>query len=321
MTHKVYCFIIFLTVFTIQNHVRRYSGWGYQYPLAKGIDAMASISKNIKSALFLFTLIFVLINPGICAEQIFYSIQFATSRNLKDVNAQVNSLKAKGRTVFWEKTDIAGMGQLFRVYVGRYNNWDDAVAFRDRLKKAGAEGPLGIQWFSEAVEPKDEHEPPKLIVSKKLAFVKPLYSTSAKNRFVDNKDGTITDTATNLMWIKNGWRLEFISALPWFEALDKVRSFKYRNYTDWRLPTIEEWNSLIDTNKQNPALVEPNPFENIISHMPYWSKTEFTYDKNHICDENCTFDSYIVLLWSGTTYHQKKSNRAFILPVRSITTQ
>jgi len=280
---------------------------------------MASTFKNIvKSVLFLFAVIFVLSDPAICAKQVFYSIHFATLKDIRDVNKQVNLLKEKGKMVFWEKTEIPAMGQFYRVYVGRYKTWNGAVAFRDKLKSAGVVGPLGIQWFSETVESKEVQEPPKLIESKKSAFVQPSYSAPEKDRFVDNKDGTVTDTVTNLMWIKNGWRLEFISALPWFEAMDKVKNFKHGNFSDWRLPTIEEWNSLIDPGNQNPALVEPNPFVNIISHIPYWSKTEFKYDKNHICIDKCSLDSYIVTLWSGITYHQKKSKRAFILPVRSI---
>ena len=283
---------------------------------------MASTFKSIvKSVLFFLAVIFVLIDPAICAEQVFYSIQFATAHYLKDVNKQVNLLKEKGKIVFWEKTEGPDVGRLFRIYIGRYKDWNDAVAFRDKLINEGAVGHLGIQWFSEAVEPKWVQESPKLLVSKKPTFVRPLPPVQKKDRFLDNKDGTVTDTQTNLMWIKNGWRMEFISALPWFEAMEKVENFKHGNFDDWRLPTIEEWNSLIDTNHKNPALVAPNPFENIISHMPYWSKTEYTYDKNHTCNKECPFDSYIVTLWSGIIYHQKKRSRAFILPVRSIVTQ
>jgi hypothetical protein len=293
----------------------------YQYPIAERVITMGSIHKSIlKSVLFSLVVIFVLTDPVICAGKGFYSIHFATLKDFRDVNKQVNLLKEKGKVVFWEKTEIPAVGQFYRVYIGRINSWNDAVAFREKLKSSGDIGPLGIQWFNETLEPKEIDEPPKMIVSKKLAFVRPLYSDPKKDRFIDNKDGTVTDTKTKLMWIKNGWRMEFISALTWFEAMEKVKKFKHGNFKDWRLPTVEEWNSLIDTNNKNPALIEPNPFENIISHMPYWSKTEFAYDKNHISNDQSAHDSYIVTLWSGRTYHQKKTKRAFVLPVRLIET-
>lgn len=258
------------------------------------------------------------VNTAHGSQEVYYSIHFASLKNLQAVNQQINSLKEKGKMVFWERIERPGIGSFFRVYVGRYPDWDQALAFREKLKASGVEGPLGIQWFSKAFEEQKEAEPPRLIVSKKPDTIIPAPPPRDPNRFVDNEDGTITDTRTNLMWIKNGWRLEFISALPWFEALDKCKNFTDGKYTDWRLPTIEEWSTLIDITNQNPALVEPNPFVNIISHMPYWSNSEFTYGQNHTCTTRCPFDSYTVMLWSGRIAHQKKSKRAFIMPVRTI---
>ncbi|MFC1829747.1 DUF1566 domain-containing protein [Thermodesulfobacteriota bacterium] len=155
------------------------------------------------------------------------------------------------------------------------------------------------------------------VVSKIPTTVQP-YSISKTNRFLDNQDGTVTDLKTNLMWIKNGWRIESLSAITWFEAINKCQSLKYRNYGDWRLPTVEEWKSILDTNNRNPALIEPNPFVNIVTHMPYWSMTEFIYGNNYTCNRICPFDSYTVVLYSGSIGHQRKTERAFILPVRSI---
>jgi len=64
---------------------------------------------------------------------------------LRNVNKQVNSLKEKGQIVFWEKTELSGMGLFYRVYVGKYNKWDDAAAFRDKLKKQSRN--LGVECF------------------------------------------------------------------------------------------------------------------------------------------------------------------------------
>lgn len=142
-----------------------------------------------------------------------------------------------------------------------------------------------------------------------------LYS---KDRFIDNRDGTITDRSTGLMWLKNGWKLDFFIAIPWFDAIQKLTKFRHGNYDDWRLPSNEEWRSLIDTRNQNPALVEPNPFVNIICHMPYWSRTEYMYGQRQLSDPFSALESYIVLLYYGKFGHQNKLEWALVFPVRSI---
>ena len=160
-------------------------------------------------------------------------------------------------------------------------------------------------------------ENPETVVASNLADDQ-FHQRQGEIRFVDNRDGTVTDRKTNLMWLKNGRRLDFVSAVTWWDAVKKSTEINIGGYDDWRLPSIEEWNSLIDTNRQYPALVEPNPFKNIVTHMPYWSMTEFVFGKDHTCSNRCPLDAYIVMLYSGRINHQKKSLRAFILPVRSI---
>jgi hypothetical protein len=80
------------------------------------------------------------------------------------------------------------------------------------------------------------------------------------DRFVNNGDGTVTGRKTGLMWIKNGWRIEFLAAVSWDAAMKKCAGFRAGNHTDWRLPTVEEWRSLVDRSVSYPALVEPNPY-------------------------------------------------------------
>ncbi|MFC1488898.1 DUF1566 domain-containing protein [Thermodesulfobacteriota bacterium] len=161
-------------------------------------------------------------------------------------------------------------------------------------------------------------ETPEAVVANNLANDQKFHPRRSEIRFSDNGDGTVTDRTTNLMWLKNGRRLDFVSAVTWRDAVKKSKEINIAGYDNWRLPTIEEWNSLIDTDHQHPALVEPNPFKNIVTHMPYWSMTEFVYGKDHTCGKVCPLDAYTVMLYSGRINHQKKNLRAFILPVRSI---
>jgi len=279
------------------------------------ISKITNLSKN---ALLLLLVMFLLVNGADCAGQAYYSIHLFSFKSLEDANKHVNALRNKGKMVFWENVKIQGVGQYYRVYMGRYKTWDEAIQFRNKIKETGAGSPLGIQWFSEIIGPDKQQAPPKSIIPKKQAMVQTLSPIPWKDRFVENGDGTLTDRKTNLMWIKNGWRLDFVAAVPWWDAVKKSKDLKVGGFDDWRLPTIEEWTSLIDTANQNPALVEPNPFVNIISHMPYWSQTEFTYGKDHTCNHQCPFESYTVMLYSGKIQHQNKSDRAFIMPVRSL---
>lgn len=55
-------------------------------------------------------------------------------------------------------------------------------------------------------------------------------------RFLDNGDGTITDTARRIMWTK----ADSGKALNWREAWDYCRGLKLAGHTDWRMPNGEE---------------------------------------------------------------------------------
>lgn len=66
-----------------------------------------------------------------------------------------------------------------------------------------------------------------------------------ENKFVDNKDKTISDKATGLMWQKN----DSGKGMNWQEALkyaEKMNRQKYLGYTDWRVPNIKELQSIVD---------------------------------------------------------------------------
>ena len=70
----------------------------------------------------------------------------------------------------------------------------------------------------------------------------PTYGT---NDFVDDKDGTVTDKATGLMWAKadSGKGLDWKQALAWAQEMNAQ---DYLGHNDWRVPGVKELQSIID---------------------------------------------------------------------------
>ncbi len=70
-----------------------------------------------------------------------------------------------------------------------------------------------------------------------------------KNRFKDNKDGTVTDRATGLIWQKSDSK----KAMNWKEALAYAEKLKLAGRDDWRLPNVKELQSIVDYSKAPDA--------------------------------------------------------------------
>ncbi|MFC1859773.1 DUF1566 domain-containing protein, partial [Thermodesulfobacteriota bacterium] len=130
-----------------------------------------------------------------------------------------------------------------------------------------------------------------------------LFSGQVKKRFVDNGDGTITDLVTSLMWMQQPKQI----SLNWDTAIDYCRNLDYEGHTGWRLPTIQEFAQLRDKAQKNPALPPDNPFNNILTHVGYWSKSKHKFGPKYV---------YQISMWSGKTSHLKKDENAIVWPVR-----
>lgn len=93
--------------------------------------------------------------------------------------------------------------------------------------------------------------------------------------FVNNNDGTITDTVTGLMWQRvDGGEMTFENAVIYSDTLT------LGGYTDWRLPSVLEAFSILNLDKLNPAL-DVNFFPN--NNAEYWWTLEKAYnDTNKI---------------------------------------
>ena len=86
-------------------------------------------------------------------------------------------------------------------------------------------------------------------------------------RFLCN-GGTIRDTKTGLMWLKNPYE---IGKMPWDDAKVAVKR-AYQGYSDWRLPTIQEFVNILDYSEYEPALPKDHPFY-VGNKSEFWSAT------------------------------------------------
>lgn len=62
------------------------------------------------------------------------------------------------------------------------------------------------------------------------------------NTFVDNKDGTVTDRATGLMWAQD----DSGKGMDWEHALAYCEGLALAGQNDWRLPSVKELESIVD---------------------------------------------------------------------------
>ena len=101
------------------------------------------------------------------------------------------------------------------------------------------------------------------------------WHSPAHAAFVDNGNGTVSDTSTGLMWQQDTARDTEgnYDPMTWEEALAYCESRTIGGHTDWRLPTIKELRSLVDYTQYDPA-IDKVRFPNTVSSY-YWSSTTY----------------------------------------------
>lgn len=120
-----------------------------------------------------------------------------------------------------------------------------------------------------AAKPKPDPKP--------VASIKPAKST-AKNsalidgRYLDNGNGTVTDQQTGLQWMRGclGQSWDGTKTYNWDEANQVAKNISFAGYSDWRLPTIDELESIVE--KHNSPAINHEAFPNT-SASAVWSSS------------------------------------------------
>ena len=107
-------------------------------------------------------------------------------------------------------------------------------------------------------------------------LVIPTEGATVGDRYVDNNDGTVTNTTNGLMWQKS----TPVDKKTWEQVYVYCGNLSLAGHTDWRLPTQKELRSIVDYSKVSPAINTvyfPDTFMDDI----YWSSTTDTYTTSH----------------------------------------
>ncbi len=124
--------------------------------------------------------------------------------------------------------------------------------------------------------------------------------------FIDNGDGTIGDTRSNLMWKKDDSFKEYGYGINWFEAHDyceELNEKKFAGYDDWRLPSGEEAKSLFSFVQSN---LDKDGAETHISELfePAGGHNTWTYEEKPDYQQYAQKFSYV----TGNDVWEKKDN-------------
>ncbi len=139
--------------------------------------------------------------------------------------------------------------------------------------------------------------------------------TRPDSRYIDLGNGAVLDLETNLMWTQclNGQSgNNCASGSPvlanWEAALSAAASANTDDYTDWRLPSIRELGSLVETQCYSPAINE-TLFPNLPANnsLPVWSSTPYA---------GSPLNAWYTGFGTGTDVNADKSSLGYALFVR-----
>ncbi|MBL7174522.1 MAG: DUF1566 domain-containing protein [Desulfobacteraceae bacterium] len=133
----------------------------------------------------------------------------------------------------------------------------------------------------------------------------PAKEIGREEHFIAYDDGTVLDTKTNLMWASKS-----SETMNWDNAKTYIANFKGSGYTDWRMPTKSELESLMDPWLRSPKGFRLTKYIDIQACCP-WSSEKKKRDPK---DQYRTVFDFA----NGLPYYATKINhtKSPALPVR-----
>ncbi|WP_027185537.1 DUF1566 domain-containing protein [Desulfovibrio inopinatus] len=123
--------------------------------------------------------------------------------------------------------------------------------------------------------------------------------------YIDNGDGTVTDTVTGLMWMQS----DDGNLYNWDNAVAYCSQLVLAGYTDWHLPNRRELFQLVDFGRESPA-IDP-----VFSAQPNWHWTSTSYAGDSNCAWYLNFNNGY--LFNGEPVCIEKSVSLYVRCVRS----
>ena len=143
-----------------------------------------------------------------------------------------------------------------------------------------------------------------MVIGFLLLLLSQLPVAEAGERFVDNGDGTVTDTRRQVMWQKgdNGEEVTFE------EAQKYCKELQLGGYADWRLPKPEERETAVAI-----ALMMPKHSRDVYARFDlYWSSDSATLLPFNY---HPSYGKEVLRVYPAT-----KDGKAFVRAVRSLRT-
>jgi len=130
------------------------------------------------------------------------------------------------------------------------------------------------------------------------------YYQKGEARSYSRVGDTVKDNVTKLQWQDDSETSQVQKR--WYDAKVYCSELQLETFSDWRVPTIEEFETLVDDGQYDPS-VTPGVFQHIVASV-YWSDTTYDYRP--------TF-AWGINFQTAYSYHYEKEHEAYVRCVRT----